>query len=104
MDKNFRGDTFFRNYSLKLNNELYEFKNGDKIKVAFCKYGKEKQLLKEILLEEGKTEIEVAWEAEEMATLDIGDYILEVEFNTKNFVKTSQEIIKIDEDFIYGEN
>ena len=47
--------------------------------------------------------MEVTWDAQEMATLSIGEYILEVEFNTKNFVKTEQEKIKIDEDFIYGE-
>ena len=103
MNKDYRGDTFFRNYSIRLDNELYEFDNGDKIKVAFCQYGKEKQLLKEIELVEGKTEVEVAWDAQEMATLSIGEYILEVEFNTKKFVKTEQEKIKIDEDFIYGE-
>ena len=39
-----------------------------------------------------------------MRTLEIGDYILEVEVTTQDFVKTNQEKIKIDLDFIYGED
>lgn len=103
MLKDFRGDTFFRSYSIELQNEIYKFQNGDKIKIAFCKYNGEKYLPKEIILPAEKTEIDVTFTAEEMATLEIGDYILEVEFNTIDFVKTYQEKIKIDEDFIYGE-
>ena len=51
----------------------------------------------------GETDVNITWTGEDMATLEIGDYILEVEFNTQDFVKTHQEKIKIDYDFIYGE-
>lgn len=103
MNKNFRGDTFFRSYSVELDNETYTFQNGDKIKLAFCQYDNNKYLEKEIKLTAGDTEVNVNYTAEEMATLEIGDYILEVEFNAQDFVKTHQEKIKIDQDFIYGE-
>ena len=103
MDKNYRGDTFFRSYSINIDGELYKFQKGDKIKVAFCLFGVEKYLLKEISLVENETEANVQWSAEEMATLNVGDYILEVEFETLDFTKTYQENIKISEDFIYGE-
>ena len=71
--------------------------------MAFCLFGVEKYLLKEISLIENETEVNVQWSAEEMANLVPGDYILEVEFDTRDFVKTEQENIKISEDFIYGE-
>lgn len=103
MNKDYRGDTFFRSYSLKIDGELYKFQEGDKIKVAFCLFGMDKKLLKEIPLTVGESEVNVSWSAEEMATLILGDYVLEVEFNTRDFVKTYQENIKISEDFIYGE-
>jgi hypothetical protein len=103
MNKDYRGDTFFRSYSLKIDGELYNFQQGDKLKVAFCLFGVDKKLIKEISLTEGETEANVVWSAEEMATLALGDYILEAEFNTIDFTKTYQENIKISEDFIYGE-
>lgn len=103
MNKDYRGDTFFRSYSLKTDGELYKFQEGDKLNVAFCLFGVDKKLIKEISLTEGETEVNVVWSAEEMATLDLGDYILEAEFNTIDFTKTYQETIKISEDFIYGE-
>ena len=103
MDENYRGDTFFRSYSLEIDDEIYKFQNGDKIKAAFCLFDIEKKLLKKIELIPGETEVNITWSAEEMASLKIGDYILEIEFDTKDFVKTHQEKIKITEDFIYGE-
>ena len=103
MKENFRGDTFFRSYSIELENENYVFQSGDKIKVGFCRFNDKKELLKEIDLPIGKTEIDITWSADEMATLEIGDYILEAEVTTNDFVKTHQEKIKIDYDFIYGE-
>lgn len=103
MNKNYRGDTFFRNYSVELDNGTYAFKSGDKIKVAFCRYDNKKFLKKEIELSVGETDVNITWDGKEMATLEIGEYILEVEFNTQDFVKTHQEKIKIDYDFIYGE-
>lgn len=103
MNKNFRGDTFFRNYSVELENEIYKFQNGDKLKIAFCKYDGEIFLPQEIDLPINETEIQVTFSAEDMAKLSIGDYILEAEFNLIDFVITNQEKIKIDEDYIYGE-
>lgn len=103
MNKDYRGDTFFRSYSINIDGELYKFQSGDKIKVAFCLFGVDKKLLKEIKLVEGNTEVDVTWSAEEMSTLNVGDYVLEVEFETVDFTKTYQENIKISEDFIYGE-
>ena len=51
----------------------------------------DKKLLKEISLTVGESEVNVSWSAEEMATLALGDYILEAEFNTRDFTKTYQE-------------
>ena len=73
------------------------------IKIAFCKYDGKKHLPKEISLPAGETEVDVTFTANEMATLEIGDYILETEVTTQDFVKTHQEKIKIDQDYIYGE-
>ena len=102
MNKNFRGDTFFRNYSVELDDGIYNFQEGDKIKIAFCD-GENIFLPKEIKLSAGEKEIDVTWSAEEMATLEIKQYVLETEVVTKDFTITSQEVIRIDKDFIYGE-
>ena len=103
MKENFRGDTFLRSYSIELENDIYTFQSGDKIKIAFCRYDDKKFLPKVIDLPVGKTEVDVTFTADEMATLEIGDYILETEVTTQDFVKTHQEKIKIDQDYIYGE-
>lgn len=103
MIKDFRGDTFFRSYSIELDNEIYKFQNGDKIKVAFYKFNNEALLLKEKELVAGETQVDIVWSADEMSNLKIGDYILETEITAKDFTKTHQETIKIYEDFIQGE-
>jgi hypothetical protein len=103
MEKNYRGDTFFRSYSIELGNELYKFQNGDKIKLAFCTNINDRYLEKEIILTTDETEANVSWSAKDMATLPVGLYILEAEVTTQDFTKTHQEQIKIDEDFIYGD-
>ena len=101
--KDFRGDTFFRSYSVEFDNENYTFKSGDIIKVAFCLYTGEKFLEKIINVSTEQDQVDISWSANEMATLKIGEYILETEITTSSFTKTHQEIIKITEDFIYGE-
>lgn len=103
MEKKFRGDTFLRSYSIEFEDGIYTFQAGDKIKIAFCKYNGNKYLLKEKILPIGEDEIDITFTGDEMSTLEIGEYILEVEFTTNNFVITQQEKIHIDEDFIYGE-
>ena len=102
MNKNFRGDTFFRNYSVELDDGIYTFKDGDKINVAFCD-GNETYLKKEVKLPVGEEEIDICWTAGEMATLEAKQYVLETEFVALDFTITTQEVIVIDEDFIYGE-
>jgi hypothetical protein len=104
MEKNYRGDTFFRNYSVVIDGEKHIFKENEKIKVAFCRYDNKRFLEKEIIANVGTDEINIVWNADEMRTLEIGDYILEAEVTTQDFVKTNQEKIKIDLDFIYGED
>lgn len=102
MSKDFRGDTFFRNYSVELDDGAYTFKDGDIIKVAFCDNEK-LYLKKEIKLPAGEKEIDISWTAEEMATLEPKQYVLEVEIVALDFTITDQEVVIIDEDFIYGE-
>ena len=102
--QNFRGDTFFRSYSVEFENEKYNFKIGDSIKLAFCLYTGEKFLEKIINVSTQQEQIDVSWSANEMATLKIGEYILETEITTSSFTKTHQEKITITEDFIYGES
>ena len=71
--------------------------------VAFCLYENKRFLEKEVEATAGSEEINITWSAEEMATLKIGNYILEAEVTTKDFVKTHQEKVRIDLDFITGE-
>ena len=103
MKKDYRGDTFFRSYTIELENGVYKFQDGDKVLIAFCQYDNENQLLKEVIPKSGDTEINVSWSAEEMASLKVGEYVLETEFRTVDFTVTHQENVKISEDFIYGD-
>ena len=103
MENNYRGDTFNRSYSVIIDGKKHVFSSGEKIKVAFCLYENKRFLEKEVEATDGSDEINITWTAEEMATLKIGDYILEAEVTTKDFVKTHQEKVRIDLDFITGE-
>lgn len=98
--KNYRGDTFWRTYKVKYENAPYTFVVGDIIKVAFINDGN-KFLEKEITLDNSADSITVEWSANEMATLKSNkEYILEAEITTATFVKTYQETIKLDKDYI----
>lgn len=101
-EKDFRGDTFFRSYTVDFDNEAYKFIRGDIVKVAFIKdnirYGEQT-----IEVATEQDQVDIRWEAEEMAKLEIGQYILETEITTNVFTKTHQESIYIDKDYIYGD-
>ena len=103
MENNYRGDTFNRSYSVIIDGKKHVFFFFLKIKVAFCLYENKRFLEKEVEATDGSDEINITWTAEEMATLKIGDYILEAEVTTRDFVKTHQEKVRIDLDFITGE-
>ena len=103
MENNYRGDTFNRNYSVIIDGKKHVFSSGEKIKVAFCLYENKRFLEKEVESTVRSDEINITWTAEEMATLKIGNYILEAEVTTRDFVKTHQEKVRIDLDFITGE-
>lgn len=99
MNKNYRGDSFWRSYEIEYENSSYSFQEGDYLKVAFCS-NNNRFLEKRIEATSGEKKIDVQWTPEEMSTLLIKDYILEVEITTLDFRKTYQEIVTITEDKI----
>ena len=101
-EKDFRGDTFFRSYTVDFDNEAYKFIKGDIVRAVFVKEG-QKYLEKTIEVASEQDQVDIRWEAEEMATLEIGSYILEVEISTNVFVKTGQEQIYVSKDHIVGD-
>lgn len=103
MNKNYRGDTFWRSYEVEYENEPYTFKEGDYIIVAFCDYAGNRHLEKKIGATVDSTKVDVVWSRDEMATLDDRQYVLEVEVSTIDFRKTYQEQIDIYEDYIVAE-
>ena len=100
MNKNYRGDTFWRTYEVEYENEPYIFKKGDYIKVAFFSLSEEEFLPKKIEATDGLTKIDVTWSKEEMATLKNQSYFLECDVTTSDFRKTYRETIDITNDYI----
>ena len=98
----FRGDTYSRTLKVNFADKTpYQFTNGDKVKTVFVGTNKTKYLEKEITVESNKYEVQLQWTPEEMKTLPIDYYILEVEITTGEFVKTYQTVITVKEDYIY---
>ena len=100
--ENFRGDTFFRSYTVDFDNEAYKFIKGDIVKVAFVK-DDIRYLEQTIEVVSEQDQVDIRWEAKDMATLEIGQYILETEITTNVFVKTDQEQIYVAKDYITGD-
>ena len=100
MIEKFRGDTFMRTVKVTQANKIpYEFKQGDIIKCCFVKDDK-KILEKEIVVNTLATEVPIAYTSEEMATLEVDTYIFEIEVNLDGYVKTYQEKIELDRDYL----
>lgn len=99
MNKNFRGDTFWRTYEVEYENEPYTFETDDSLKVAFCDEH-DKYLLKEYKVDSPQKSIRIEWTPEEMAELESKRWVLEVEITTKNFRKTYQEFVDVFKDYI----
>lgn len=102
--KNYRGDTFFRNYEVRLDDEIYTFKEDDKINLVFHNTETDEDFLERTITAFiDKTSVDVVWTADEMKQLKVGSYILEAEIVTSDFTVTHQEILTINEDYIVGE-
>lgn len=102
--KNYRGDTFFRNYEVQLDDGIYTFKEDDKINLAFHNTETDEDFLERTITAFiDKTSVDVVWTADEMKQLKVGSYILETEVVTSDFTVTHQEILTINEDYIVGE-
>ena len=103
MIEKFRGDTFMRTVKATHPNKIpYEFKQGDIIKCCFVR-NDTNYLEKTQVLETSATEVPITYTKDEMATLEVDTYIFEVEANLDGYVKTYQEKIELDKDYITNE-
>lgn len=97
----FRGDTFNKTITVTLDGTTpYEFVVGDRIKTCFVK-GKTYNE-KEIVIEAPTEAVKVSYSSEEMQNVELGKNIFEVEVQTGSFVKTYQQLIEIERDYIDG--
>lgn len=103
MNNDYRGDTLFRSYSVSTDNGLYVFQDGDVLETVFRTSTGENFLPRTIKPEQGVEEIDVVWTNDDMKNIPLGSTILETCVKTKDFVKTHQEVLYINEDFIVGE-
>lgn len=96
----FRGDTFKKTLRINLaDGTEYKFQDGDRVKCGFALgflYNE-----KTIELHEEVDEVLITYTAEEMAQLEPGTYIFEMEITTSSFTKTYQEPYEIKRDYIH---
>lgn len=59
MNRNYRGDTFWRSYEVEYEDKPYKFQEGDVLKVAFYDFANNEYLLKEIVVDSEKEQIDI---------------------------------------------